>query len=106
MKKLDFSKILSVEEANSRYFAAAHAMQSGVAMKLNFDQHETTAKHLRVGINSALVDGSALAELLIHKGLITDEEYLTAIALGMEREKEEYREQIQEHYPNVRIDLG
>lgn len=74
------------ETAASRYRAAVHAMQSGVAMEMQAGRADTEPKHLRVGINSALVDSSALAELLIAKGVITEGEYLEAIAAGMERE--------------------
>ncbi len=79
-----------------RYQAAAHAMQSGVAMEMNYDSKSTQPKHLRVGVNSALVDSSALAELLITKGIITEDEYLDAIAAGMEREAESYRARLQD----------
>jgi hypothetical protein len=50
-----------------RYQAASHAMQSGVAMKMNYDANETTPKHLRV--NSAKVEHSALRERLGHDGV-------------------------------------
>ena len=43
---------MSVEENRQRYTAALHGMQSGVAMKMNYDVAETTPKHLRVGVNS------------------------------------------------------
>ena len=79
-----------------RYKAAAHAMQSGVAMEMNYDSKSTQPKHLRAGVNSALVDSSALAELLITKGIITEDEYLDAIAAGMEREAESYRARLQD----------
>lgn len=78
-----------------RYTAAAHAMQSGVAMDMETDTHSqgaTTPKHMRVGVNSALVDSAALAELLISKGVITEAEYLEAMATGMEREAKRYEE--------------
>ncbi len=81
-----------------RYQAAAHAMQSGVAMEMNYDSKCTQPKHLRVGVNSALVDSSALAELLISKGVIAEDEYLDAIAAGMEREAESYRARLQDHF--------
>ena len=75
--------------------AAAHAMQSGVAMKMNYEPAETTPKHLRVGVNSAMVEHSALAALLMRKGVITEDEYLAALADGMEHEAELYRQWLQ-----------
>lgn len=80
-----------------RYQAAAHAMQSGVAFKMGHDPNETNAKHLRVGVNSALRDSSTLARLLMAKGLITEEEYVAAQADGMEEEAELYRRWLSDH---------
>jgi hypothetical protein len=78
------------DEAASRYIAAAHAMQTGVAQKLELDGSETTTKHLRAGVNSAMVEHAALAHLLIEKGLIDDVEYMSALADAMEREVRMY----------------
>ena len=76
-----------------RYNAAAHAMQSGVAyLMASTDAH--TPKHLRVGVNTAHADLGSLARLLLSKGVITEEEYLTALAEGMEAEKARYEADI------------
>lgn len=79
-----------------RYTAAAHAMQSGVAADMETDTSggagATTPKHLRVGVNSAMADHSALAELLIAKGVFTHAEYMEALASGMEREAKRYQD--------------
>lgn len=82
-------------------------MQSGVATEMNIPgrSHTTTPKHLRVGVNSAMVDSSALAELLIAKGIITEDEYAEAIAAGMEREAKAYEDRLSEHYGR-KITLG
>lgn len=80
----------SKEEYAARYAAAAHAMQSGVKSEMELGSRDTEPKHLRVGVNSALVDSAALAALLIAKGVITEDEYLEAIAAGMEREVTTY----------------
>ena len=48
-----------------RYVKAAHAMQSGVAVCMERGTAETTPKHLRVGVNSAMVNDAAIARLLI-----------------------------------------
>jgi len=84
--------------APERYAAAAHAMQSGVAMEMNHNPGPTQPKHLRVGINSAMAEHSALAKLLIDKGLISEDEYLEAIADGMEREARSYEERLSAHF--------
>lgn len=80
-----------LEELRRRYFAAAHAMQSGVAFMMSYDRKQTDPKHLRVGINGALCDQGGLVTLLIRKGLITEEEYLQAILQSMEAEVERYK---------------
>jgi hypothetical protein len=91
-------------EDRGRYMRAAHAMQSGVALDHERNgTHDATPKHLRVGINSAMVDTGAMAELLIGKGLITRDEYEKAIADMMEREVRLYRKRLGVG-PNV--DLG
>ena len=80
-----------------RYLAAAHAMQTGVAMEMEHGSKDTTPKHLRTGVNSAMVEHSALAGLLISKGVITGEEYAEALAAGMERETKAYEDRLSEH---------
>lgn len=89
-----------------RYTAAAHAMQSGVAMMMQKGDTSTEPKHLRVGVNSAMSDISSLARLLIAKGVITEQEYFAAIADGMEREKAEYEARVQQAYGNPGIKLA
>lgn len=74
------------------YEKVAHAMQSGVAAKMAVDPSETTPKHLRVGINSAMCDHAALVRLLIEKGVIAEDEYVEGIVAELRREVERYRE--------------
>ena len=65
---------MSIEELRKQYLDAAHAMQSAVALEMNYtDSH--SLKHLRVGINSAHVAQLGLATLLLEKGVFTEEEY-------------------------------
>jgi hypothetical protein len=74
---------------NHRYHAAAHGVQSAIAFEINtFGDKAAGAdhKHLRVGLSMTLVDSSSIAMLLMQKGLITEREYLEAIALGAEAE--------------------
>ena len=82
-------------ELKERYLAAAHAMQSGVAAKLAAGSaRECEPKHLRVGVNSALVDGGAMARVLIAKGVITAEEYFTSVVECMEEEAQGYEREL------------
>jgi hypothetical protein len=45
-----------------------------------------------------MCDGSALAKLLMAKGVITEEEYAKAIADEMEAEKARYEKRLSEHF--------
>lgn len=86
-----------------RYAHAAHGMQSGVATDMETDpdarsQGASTAKHLRVGVNSALVNNQAIAELLIAKGIITLDEYTEAVTKAMEAEKARYERLLTERF--------
>lgn len=85
-----------IAAADTRYRAAAHAMQSGVAMEMNYPERAsaTEPKHLRVGVNSAMVNDVALATLLIEKGIITKPEYHEAVASAMEDEARRYEASI------------
>jgi hypothetical protein len=91
---------MTAQEDRDRYLAAAHAMQTGVALKMQTDPAETTPKHLRTGVNSAMSDLGGLATLLMEKGIITQEEYFKAVADAMERERDSYRQWLTSHgYP-------
>lgn len=90
----------------SRYHDLAHAMQSGVAMKMNYDASDTTPKHLRVGVNSALCDSAGLARLLIEKGVITEAEYTQAIEDEMAREVKRYEDWLSAYLGGAPITLG
>lgn len=96
----------SIEEENARYYRALHAMQSGVATEMGYDSLSTQPKHLRVGVNAAMCDHAALVKLLVDKGFISEEEYVTAIADAMEAEAARYEERIREHFGNVNIHLN
>jgi len=91
---------LELQELRTRYMIAVHAMQAGVGVRAesDYDNFDLTPKHLRVGVNSALVDSCAIAELLIKKGLITEKEYLEALATGMEREVTKYQKELEERF--------
>lgn len=83
---------------HDRYLTAMHAMQTGVKLLAGRSNGECSPPNLRVGVNSALVDSGALAGLLIQKGLITEEEYRTALAESAEAEVERYRQRALEMF--------
>lgn len=89
---------VKIREQKERYLRAAHAMQSGVAAAMTTGSQSHEPKHLRVGVNSALVDHGALVKLLVDKGILTELEYFTAIADMMEAEVQSYERELSEHY--------
>lgn len=83
------------------YETAAHGVQSAVAYeqskKLGPQYDDGTppnkyAKHLRVGLDMRAADASALAQLLIDKGVFTEVEYLEAMRLAANEELARYEE--------------
>ena len=77
---------------HKRYLRACHAMQTGVATKMHIYPAETSPKHLRAGVNSAMVDTGAVIGLLIKKGVFTEEELYEALADKMEEEVKLYED--------------
>lgn len=78
-----------------QYIKLTKKMQSGVAAKMatGVDQaHE--GKHLRVGVNSAMVSDAAVVELLIAKGIITELEWWQALVRRMEKEVDGYEQDL------------
>jgi hypothetical protein len=96
---------MSIEELRAHYAAKLHGVQSGVAATMNFDAGETSPKHLRVGINSALVNQGAFVALLIEKGLITEHEYLVKLCEYADREVASYEKKLAERFGRT-ISLG
>lgn len=81
--KLRLTKLIS------RYEELCHAMQSGVAYNPN--SNEQDPKHLRVGVNSAMVEHSALVQLLLKTKIIDELAYWDALVTAMEAEVLRYR---------------
>ena len=103
------------EEKLQRYADLCHAVQSGIAwviatenpdvLDVNADPNLRAHKHLRVGIDVTKADQGALQELLVKKGIITDEEMMDALVAGMEREKALYEDKLSRHFGR-KITLG
>ena len=85
-----FEQMKRLEELQERYNSLCHAMQSGVAFKMNYSDSETSPKHLRVGVNSSLISNGALVHLLVKKGVITELEYYEELVEMMEAEVKSY----------------
>lgn len=87
------------------YMEAAAAMQAGVALKMSREPADVQPKHLRVGVNSAMSQHAGLAELLIAKGVITEEEYGEAMAQGMRNEVAMYEQELSQMF-GAKVTLG
>lgn len=96
------------EEFTAQYVALAHAVQTGIGwaiaienpqvFDINADANLCAHKHLRVGIDTNKADLGSLVRLFIHKGLISDADYKTAIIEGLRNEKEMYEQKLSEHF--------
>jgi hypothetical protein len=83
-----------IKDLGLTYEEACHAMQTGVAYEMGHPERRraTEPKHLRVGVNSAMIETSTLAYLLIQKGVFTMKEYTEALRLMMNSEVARYEE--------------
>jgi hypothetical protein len=77
-------------EFAQRYADLGHAIQTGVAMDHGQGSPDGSPKHLRVGVNLTKCDHSAIVQLLVKKGVITEEEYFESSIEMLEREKAHY----------------
>jgi hypothetical protein len=83
-----------IQKDIDRGLRALHAMQTGVALEMTRSDRAsaTTPKHLRVGVNSAMIQLTGLVRLLVAKGVFTPAEYWKYQADEAEREVERYEE--------------
>lgn len=94
---------MTLAEKALKYQSLAHALQSGI--EYNRDQTEKDPKHLRVGINVAHSDHAALVNLLIAKGLFTQDDYFDYLIEQLEKEVQSYEEMLSAQY-GANIKLG
>ena len=82
------------EESITRYHAAGHAIQSGVAYEMTQGDAAagTSPKSLRTGVNLSKCDQAALVRLLMAKGVFTLDEYEQELADEAEREVQRYED--------------
>lgn len=76
------------------YVDAMHGIQSGVAAQTGALDSDQTPKHLRVGINSAMINDEGMTRLLIEKGVFTEKEYVEAIRVAANRELDRYEDEL------------
>jgi hypothetical protein len=110
MPKQDNSQVPTPTKEQAQMIQALmHRVQSGIAFfegrKEAFGEHHeaTEPKHPRVGVNSALIECSAMASLLFRKGIITSEEYFETLIEFWEFEVNHYIKLVKDIHPNATI---
>ena len=110
MPKHDQSQVpLPTAEQAEALQVLGHRVQSAIAFfegqrdAFGLRCAETEPKHLRVGVNSALIETSALARLMFRKGLLTAKEYYDALIEAWEQEVDSYRARIKQIDPRLEI---
>lgn len=75
------------KELREEYLSHLHAVQSGIKVKIDLGDDFATSKHLRVGVDSAMVSDRALVSLLVAKGVFTEREYLESLVRAAREER-------------------
>lgn len=87
-----------IAEYRERYNKACHGMMCGVGLDIELGVNQShSPKHLRTGVNSAMVEHGGLVKLLMDKGVITEVEYYKALCEAMEQEHRRYEELLSKH---------
>ncbi len=86
-----------------RYLNAMHGVQTAVAAGIELGDEDASPKHLRTGVNAAMVSHLAVANLLIEKNVITVDEYEKAQADAAELELAGYQALNAERLPGVKF---
>lgn len=80
----------------NRYLKVMHAVQTGISYKIQAGETEHSPKHLRVGVNSAMINNAAMVKILVEKGIFTYEDYWNKIIDEAEAEVKRYEEWIEQ----------
>jgi hypothetical protein len=97
---------MKMRDLGLSYEAAGHGVQSAIRFEMSQqgfaddeqDKIVHMLKHLRVGLDMRAADHSALAELLVAKGVITEAEYIEQMRLAANEELARYEEHCREAY--------
>ena len=97
---------MKVRDLGLSYEEAGHGVQSAIRFEMTkrgfpddeADKIVQALKHLRVGLDMRAADQSALAGLLIEKGVITTDEYVEQVRLGANEELARYEEHCRQEY--------
>jgi hypothetical protein len=105
-----YEKMIPTPEQAELLRSLPHRVQSAIAFiadnraRTGKRYESLEPKHLRVGINNALVEASAIGRLLMEKGIITPAEYYDSIIELLEEEVRRYQEDVTAEFgPSVVI---
>jgi hypothetical protein len=88
-----------------KYHEALKAMQAAIGMDVETGTKSASPKHLRVGINSAMIDTGAIARLLIKKGVFTEQEFDESLEVLANEEVASYEKLLSEKLA-AKVTLG
>lgn len=86
-----------------------HRVQSAIAFLMSNAENsrqrypECEPKHLRVGVNSAMIEASAMGRLLMSKGIITSKEYYDSLILLWQEELRSYQDRLHQIDPRINV---
>ena len=84
---------------------ASHAIQTGVKFDLETGSESASPKHLRTGLNIAMVTDAAVVRLLIQKGIFTEQEYQESLTDELNKEVDRYQEALSKKMGGADITL-
>lgn len=93
-----------LQAAYDEYQRNLHAMQTGVAYEQSNGSTDGSSKHLRVGVNAAMIHEAAIVGLLVAKGVCTEQEFANALVTESRKEVERYENRLRERYgANIKL---
>lgn len=84
------------EKWSASYRRAAHALQTATKLLAQYKPPADRYLDNRMGLNTALAEAYGMAKLLMEKGIISQEEYETAMLSAVEEEVERHKRWIEE----------
>lgn len=103
------------DEFAAKDTALRHAMQTGIKMEQAVGNDQAfysnnpvlsdIIKHLRVGLNCAMVEHATITQLLVKKGVVTEEEYFDQAIKDLQGEVKRAEQRLSDYYGRI-IHLG
>lgn len=75
-----------------------HAIQTGVEYERQFNDGPTSGKHLRTGLDAQMSEFASLVQLLVAKGVFSEQEYFDASLQALRDEVARYERRLSDRY--------